>query len=121
VTGPRHGFPKYLRLLKAADFKKVFSDPIKSTDRFFTILVTPNENGHPRLGLAIAKKTVNKAVHRNAIKRVIRESFRLHQQELGSLDFVVLARKEALDAASEMLRSSLDKHWLKSVKKCVRH
>lgn len=120
MTGPRHGFPKHLRLLKAADFKKVFTDPIKSTDRFFTILVIRNEHDYPRLGLAIAKKTIKKAVCRNAVKRIIRESFRLHQHALGSLDLVVLARKEALDATSQNLRKSLEKHWLKAVEKCAR-
>lgn len=75
--------------------------------------------GHPRIGLAIAKKIIRKAVHRNVIKRVARESFRLQQQTLGGLDIVVLARKEALDTPVDRLRMSLEKHWLKLVSKCA--
>jgi ribonuclease P protein component len=121
IDGFGQSFPKRLRLIKAAEFKKVFADPIKSSDRYFTILIIRNEQGYPRLGLAIAKKTVKKAVRRNALKRMIRESFRLHQHDLACFDIVVLARIEALDARSNILRSSLEKHWQKAVKKCARH
>ena len=120
MTSLNHGFPRQLRIIKASDFKKVFKNPVKSTDRFFTILAIQNEYSHPRIGLAIAKKTVKKAVRRNAIKRITRESFRLHQHSLGSLDIVVLARKDILDATSDILRKSLEKLWDKAVLKCVR-
>jgi ribonuclease P protein component len=49
------GFPVQFRLGTPADFKNVFSNPVKSTDRYFTVLATPNLLPHPRLGLAIAK------------------------------------------------------------------
>jgi ribonuclease P protein component len=119
VTELNYGFPPQLRLKKAAEFKKVFTNPIKSTDRYFTLLATQSDFGHPRVGLAIAKKIIRKAVHRNVIKRTVRESFRLQQQTLGGIDIVVLARKEALDAPLETLRKSLEKHWLKLVSKCA--
>ncbi|WP_411726262.1 ribonuclease P protein component [Methyloglobulus sp.] len=119
MTGLSQGFPPQLRLKKAAEFKKVFTNPVKSTDRYFTLLATPSDFGRPRIGLAIAKKMIRKAVHRNVIKRTVRESFRLQQQTMGSIDIVVLARKEALDAQPETLRKSLEKHWLKLVSKCA--
>jgi ribonuclease P protein component len=112
-------FPPELRLKKAAEFKQVFSNPIKSTDQYFTILATQTPFGHPRIGLAIAKKIIKKAVHRNVIKRTVRESFRLQRQIMGSIDIVVLVRKEAIDAPIDVLRKSLSKHWLKLVTKCV--
>jgi len=71
------------------------------------------------LGLAIAKKIIKKAVHRNVIKRTVRESFRLQQEHLGNLDIVVLARKEALGASLENLRKSLEKHWHKLTTRCA--
>ena len=111
-------FPPQLRLRKPADYKKVFSDPIRSTDAYFTVLASLNTNGYPRLGLAIAKKIIKKAVDRNILKRTIRESFRLHQQKLNNIDVVVLARKEALHASPELLRKSLEKHWLRLVDRC---
>ncbi|MBK8816590.1 MAG: ribonuclease P protein component [Methylococcaceae bacterium] len=112
-------FPPALRLKKAAEFKKVFTNPVKSTDKYFTILATQTSFGHPRIGLAIAKKIIRKAVHRNVIKRTVRESFRLERQIMGSIDIVVLARKDAIDAPIDVLRKSLSKHWLKLVTKCV--
>ena len=111
-------FPTQLRLGKPADYKKVFAKPVKSTDRFFTLLAIPNEFDHPRLGLAIAKKNIRKAVTRNVIKRAIRENFRLQQQTLINIDVIVLARRDAANASPELLRKSLDKHWLKLINRC---
>lgn len=111
-------FPPRSRLKKPVEFKKVFAKPVKSSDQYFTVLAVKNDLGHPRLGLAIAKKVVRKAVHRNVLKRIIREHFRL-QQHLGSMDIVVLARKEAIDAPLDALSKSLEKHWQKLVTRCA--
>ncbi|MEQ1486295.1 ribonuclease P protein component [Methyloglobulus sp.] len=119
MTEPTQSFPPALRLKKASEFKKVFTNPVKSTDRYFTLLATPSDLGHPRIGLAIAKKMIKKAVDRNVIKRTVRESFRLQQHTMSSIDIVTLARKDALNAPPEALRKSLEKHWLKLVSKCV--
>ncbi len=116
---PDFSFPPQLRIKKPAEYKKVFAKPVKSSDQFFTLLAIKNDYDHPRLGLAIAKKNVKKAVHRNVIKRTVRENFRKQQQFLGSIDIVVLARKEAVEAPLEQLRKSLEKHWLKLVTRCA--
>ena len=112
-------FPPLLRLKKPAEYKKVFANPVKSSDTYFTLLATKNDFDHPRLGLAIAKKNIRKAVHRNMIKRTVRENFRIKQQNLGGIDIVVLARKEAIDAPADLLRKSLEKHWLRLVSRCA--
>ncbi|MDD2802448.1 MAG: ribonuclease P protein component [Methylobacter sp.] len=119
LTEESFSFPPRLRLKKPIEYKKVFSKPVKSSDQYFTLLAIKNDFDHPRLGLAIAKKNIRKAVHRNVIKRTVRESFRLKQQNLGSMDVVVLARKEAVDAPSQLLRQSLEKHWLRLVNRCA--
>jgi ribonuclease P protein component len=112
-------FPPQRRLKKPIEYKKVFSKPVKSSDAYFTLLAIRNELNHPRLGLAIAKKTIRKAVNRNSIKRTVREQFRQQQHCLGSMDIVVLARREAVDAPLDLLRKSLEKHWLKLVTRCA--
>jgi ribonuclease P protein component len=112
-------FPPQLRLKKPAEYKKVFAKPVKSSDQYFTLLAIRNDYDHPRLGLAIAKKNIKKAVHRNVIKRTVRENFRKQQQRLGNIDIVVLARKEAIEAPLEILRKSLEKHWQKLVTRCA--
>jgi len=62
-----------------------------------------------RLGLAIAKKQIPRAVDRNRIKRVVRESFRILQ--LHEHDFVVLARRDTVTATNAQLFLSLKHHW----------
>jgi ribonuclease P protein component len=119
VTEHNFGFPPQLRLKKPAEYKKVFAKPVKSSDMYFTLLAIKNDFDHPRLGLAIAKKNIKKAVHRNVIKRAVRENFRIQQQSLGNIDIVVLARREAVDAPLELLRKSLEKHWLRLVSRCA--
>ena len=118
MTDNDFSFPPQSRLKKPAEYKKVFAKPVKSSDQYFTLLAIKNDFNHPRLGLAIAKKNIRKAVHRNVIKRTVRENFRM-QQNLGNIDVVVLARKEAVDAPLELLRKSLEKHWLKLVTRCA--
>jgi len=119
VNGDSFSFPSQLRLKKPAEYKNVFAKPVKSSDQYFTLLAVKNDLNHPRLGLAIAKKNIKKAVHRNVIKRTVRENFRIQQQHLGHIDIVVLARKEAVDVPLELLRKSLEKHWLKLVNRCA--
>ena len=113
-----YGFPSQLKLGNPADYKKVFAKPVKSTDKFFTLLAIRNDLDHPRLGLAIAKKNIRKAVTRNLIKRSIRENFRLKQYDLINIDVIVLARRDAANASLALLTKSLDKHWLKLTERC---
>lgn len=76
-----------------------------------------NDSGEARLGLAIAKKQVRRAVDRNRIKRVVRESFRHHRLELASMDCVVMARRDTSAAANEELFASLEQHWKRLLKR----
>lgn len=58
-----------------------------------TVFVHANGLDHPRLGLSVGKR-VGSAVRRNAVKRRIREAFRLLQHELpAGFDLVVTARE----------------------------
>ena len=105
------GFSRRLRLTCPADFKRVFQQACKSTSPEFTVLAIANQKDYPRLGLAIAKKHVRRAVDRNRIKRLIRESFRHNTTLLSGLDIVVLARKGVENSTNEILTSALNKHW----------
>jgi len=118
LAGKTYSFPSQLKLEDPAAYKKVFAKPVKSTDQFFTLLALRNDLDHPRLGLAIAKKNIKKAVTRNLIKRSVRENFRLKQYDLINIDIVVLARRDAANASPALLRKSLDKHWLKLTNRC---
>ncbi|HEX5419702.1 MAG TPA: ribonuclease P protein component [Gammaproteobacteria bacterium] len=105
------GFPLPRRLGASRDYGRVFADPVRSSDRFFTVLARRNDSTFARLGLAISRKAAKRAVDRNKLKRMARESFRMLR--LPSADFVVLARPEAASASREDLRQSLDAHFSK--------
>lgn len=85
-------FSKANRLQTPADFQAVFNQPLRSRSVYFTALALPRERESARLGVVVAKKVIRKAVRRNWIRRIIRESFRLNQTLLEHLDIVVLVR-----------------------------
>jgi len=61
--------------------------------------------------MAVALRTVGGAVRRNRIRRVIRESFRLHQDALPPADIVVSARARTRAALNAEMFDSLDRLW----------
>ena len=109
-------FTRQHRLLTSAAFGRVFEKAFRSRDKCFTVLCRDNESDFARLGLAIARKHCRKASGRNRIKRIVRESFRLHQAELGGLDIVVLNQPHASTAESARLFESLAAHWRRCAK-----
>lgn len=115
---PSKAFSKSLRLLNASDYQSVFNDaPIRASHPQLLILSRPNQGTTPRLGLVIAKKHVRLAVQRNRIKRILRETFRLHQQDLGGIDAVVLARAGLDQLDNQQLHKLCRKQWGRIIKK----
>jgi ribonuclease P protein component len=103
-------------LLNAAAFGRVFKKATRSRDKLFTVLCRQSNDKIARLGLAISKKYCRKATARNSIKRVIRESFRKHPQQLAGLDIVVINQPAAALADRAALRESLERHWQRCTK-----
>ncbi|MGL9733996.1 MAG: ribonuclease P protein component [Symbiopectobacterium sp.] len=104
-------FPRELRLLTPSHFSFVFQQPNRASTPQITILGRLNSLGHPRVGLTVAKKYVKRARERNRIKRLTRESFRLHQHTLPAMDFVVIAKKGVADLDNRALTETLEKLW----------
>ena len=126
----RQKFTRQSRLLRPADFKRVFEQPYRSGDNCFRILARPNGILSHRLGMAVAKKAIPHAVGRNRIKRLVRESFRKQMvgQKAGqmveqpveeALDFVVLPTAQAASQTNKELVESLSVHWQKLNKKAA--
>ncbi|MGL4858189.1 MAG: ribonuclease P protein component [Enterobacteriaceae bacterium] len=104
-------FPRESRLLIPADFASVFQQNRRASAPQITILARLNGLGYPRLGLTVAKKQVKRAHERNRIKRLTRESFRLHQHQLPAMDFVVIGKHGASQLENQALSKLLDKLW----------
>ncbi|MEQ1439213.1 ribonuclease P protein component [Fontimonas sp. SYSU GA230001] len=104
-------FPRRARLLTAPEFDATFRLGSRHSERWLTAISARNDRTHARLGLAIARKSVPLAVHRNRIKRRIRESFRLHQHRLPAVDIVLLARPGCEQASAAELDRSLERLW----------
>lgn len=86
-------FGRAQRLNCAADFKGVFDAALfKVHQPSFLLLAIPSSLQSSRLGLVVAKKKVRRAHERNRVKRLTRESFRLHQSRLSHLDIVVMPK-----------------------------
>jgi ribonuclease P protein component len=99
------------RLHQPAEFRAVRQKGKRVSDAYFSLSVLANGHTHARLGLAIATRTCGTAVARNYLKRLTRESFRLNQHTLPSVDVTVAARDAARQASASALRASLEKHW----------
>jgi len=98
-------------LLRPEQFKRVFNKPIRVSDAHFSILGQVNQKSFARLGLTIAKKYIKKAVARNRIKRLVRESFRHHQELLAGVDIVVTCRSDASQLTNQVIQDRLVQHW----------
>ena len=102
VKSSRQIFPKRARLLKHADFERVYQTGKRhfcGNLTFFFIPTTPNpaeENRvRVRVGLTVGR-ALGGAVERNRIKRRVRAAVRKHLQELLSpVDIVINPKKSA--------------------------
>ena len=111
-------FSRERRLLTPTHFGNVFQDATSAPSQQLTILAKSNSLPHPRLGITIAKKRVKKAHDRNRLKRIIRESFRHHQQNLGSIDIIVIGKSGLDNLNNQQIFSLLEKLWKKIVHRC---
>jgi ribonuclease P protein component len=99
-------------------FASIFKKGSRSKDALLLVCAAPNDQAYARLGVNVARKVASKAVARNRIKRQVRETFRLHQQDVANLDVVVIAQIGAGAVDSNTLRGSLREHLRKIAHKC---
>lgn len=106
-------FARARRLAGKRAFERVFAGGDRSRSAALTVLALANGLAHARLGLAVGRKHLPRAVDRNRAKRRIRESFRRHQHALGGVDVVVVARPGIATRDARRLRRDLEDHWMK--------
>jgi ribonuclease P protein component len=88
-------FPPAQRLKRPSDFRAVFDRGAKRHTKGFIVFRGAPGFRPPRLGVSVGRK-VGGAVVRNRVKRLLRESFRLHWREWGlaGSDLVVIAKRD---------------------------
>lgn len=96
---------------RSRQFNLVFEKGGRKADACFVIVAANNDLDYPRLGLAISRRQARRAVDRNRLKRIVRESFRRHAARLPPVDVVVMARTGVAERPNAALASSLEAHW----------
>lgn len=107
-------FDKTRRLRNKNDYEHVFSAANKTITPEFVILHCKNSLGYARLGLALSKKKIAKANQRNRLKRLLRESFRVHDK-LPAVDMIFLARQGVAKIENYSVTANLGKAWEKLI------
>jgi ribonuclease P protein component len=99
--GKRSKFPRSVRLLRHADFDRVYKQGRRHFAAHLTVFYLPrpvNEDEGVRVGFTVGK-VLGGAVVRNRMKRRLREAVRLHGMIPAAMDVVINPKKSLLTAA----------------------
>ena len=94
-------------LKKNNDFQNVYRNGKSYANRFLVMYVLKNDTEKNRIGISVSKKVGNSVI-RHHITRLVRESYRLHEDMFNSgLDIVVIARTTARKVSYHEVESAL--------------
>ena len=94
-------------LKKNKDFRNVYQNGKSYANKYIVVYVWKNQSAINRVGISCSKKIGNSIV-RHRFARLVRESYRLHEDMFNSgLDIVVVARACAQDATYFDIEESL--------------
>jgi ribonuclease P protein component len=99
---------KFSESLKSnKDFKNVYGNGKSCANKYLVMYVLENGSDKNRVGISVSKKVGNSVV-RHHITRLVRESYRLHEDMFNSgLDMVIVARVSAKNAKYSDIESAL--------------
>lgn len=94
-------------LKKNSDFQRVYHQGKSRANRYLVMYVRENDLSINRVGISVSKKVGNSVV-RHHLTRLIRESYRLHEDMFHSgLDIVVVVRNRAKNCTYHEISDAL--------------
>lgn len=103
-------FPKTARLLKHAEFDRVYRQGRRHFGGHLTVFYLPRPQSEaPRVGFTLSR-ALGSAVERNRIRRRVREALRLHLRELEkAVDVVINPKRSAAGAGFPELEAEISR------------
>ncbi len=96
-----------IKSLKNREFSRVYREGKSKADHQIVMYQFGNGLTYNRIGITVSKKIGNSVV-RHRVKRIIKEAYRLHEEEfLSGYDIVMVARKAADQKKSTDMEISL--------------
>ncbi len=91
---------------KSRDFQEVYQTGRSLANRLLVMYVRKTDRPETRIGISVSRKVGNSVV-RHRITRLIRESFRLHEEMVeAGLDIVVVVRTAAKEENYKTIESA---------------
>ena len=94
----RFALPKSSLLRKSAEFNQVYRHGNRLRGNGFAFIYLSGDQADSRLGVSVSRKVGN-AVRRNRIKRIMRETFRLHREIFPRSSDIVIAVRPGFSLA----------------------
>jgi ribonuclease P protein component len=86
------GYSRRHRFAARGSFGAVLRSPRKIRGQLAILHAAPGQDNVSRMGIALTRRLVPSAVHRNLVKRLVRDEFRRHAAKRAGLDCVVTLR-----------------------------